>query len=128
MRDDYPVHSKKAPSLQFEEAFVAASTSTTIVCQLCGRTHCGEERDEDVDVEGIEGLVVQERGWAAHGVIDGKQFGEGCPCNGLRKYEDFIWKHRYQIIKYLKGRLQEMQEEVEREAALIGSLESTKED
>ncbi len=95
---NYKVLSKKAPSLQFEDAFVGASTSTTILCQLCGRIHCGEECDEDLEGIDTDGLVVQERSWAAHGVIDGKQFGEGCPCNGLRKYEDFIWKHRYQIV------------------------------
>lgn len=28
----------------------------------------------------------------------------GCPCNGVRKYEDFIWSHRHVIIDYLKRR------------------------
>ncbi len=124
---DYKILSEDAPSIQFEEAFVGAAAQI-IFCQLCGRTHYGEEyQEEDPDGKLLEDvdekdLVCHDSTSVGHGVIDGKQFVEDCPCNGLRKYEDFIWGHRYQIVDYYKARLKEMQSDVERESVLFGSL------
>lgn len=34
-------------------------------------------------------------------VIDGRTFVMGCPCNGLRAYENFIRNHAEQLAKFL---------------------------
>jgi hypothetical protein len=35
------------------------------------------------------------------GDIAGSVYAVDCRCNGLRKYEDFIWSHRHMILTYL---------------------------
>lgn len=48
------------------------------------------------------------------GYIAGKQIVYGCPCNSARRYEQWIWSHRYIIAKYLRL----MAEEAELDAKL----------
>lgn len=93
-------------------------------CEWCGRRHfCPEVSwgwtDEDAeDVKNFkeyaeseyernpEGTVLHYDSDAVSGVlVNGINFVLCCPCNGLRKYEVFIWEHRNMIRKYLKDRI-----------------------
>ena len=54
--------------------------------------------------------------------IDGKEFVVGCPCNGLYKYEGFIWANRELIVQYLRLRAKTMNKMAEKEINLTDSL------
>ena len=40
----------------------------------------------------------------SRGTIDGREFAECCPCREIRRYEDFVWDHRYEILNYILTR------------------------
>lgn len=96
-------------------------------CDWCGREHlCVDSRDmldwpcKDNDYEtwadscerrhkenpdtvvlhyGYDCVEAQE--------MNGMMFVIGCPCNGLYRYEQFIWNHRNTIRNYLKVRIEQ---------------------
>lgn len=37
-------------------------------------------------------------------MVDGRRYVYGCPCNGMDRYEHFIWEHKEQILRYLNDR------------------------
>jgi hypothetical protein len=39
--------------------------------------------------------------------MNGVMFVLSCPCNGLQRYEHFIWQHRQTIRNYLKCRIEQ---------------------
>lgn len=47
--------------------------------------------------------------------MNGIMFVLGCPCNGLYRYEHFIWSHRDTIRNYLKVRVEREREWAEQE-------------
>ena len=57
------------------------------------------------------------------GSIDGKEFIVNCPCNGLRPYEDGIWKHRHIIAKYVAARTKKIAEEAYSDEAEAEALQ-----
>jgi hypothetical protein len=103
--------------------------SPDLTCGWCGRVHlcpdwsfyqeedgswekyCKEEYKENpegvvlhYDCDGISG---QE--------FNGIMFVWGCPCNGLTRYEKFIWNERDTIRNYLKCRIEQEAEWAEQE-------------
>lgn len=112
------------PSKEFEEA-VIHSGSILIDCQLCGRTHFGNDEGALIeklgekeykkllkDSEKDPNKYVQHDGdMVSWGDINGKQAVIGCQCNILSQYESFIWDHRYIIEEYFSSRAQKKLQE-----------------
>jgi len=115
-----PVFYKNPPSEEFMLALEDTFHSGTVMadCDLCGRTtyHHKEyewafEGDDDEDEKAFLENAEKYPEWYVcvdysipFGTFDGKQVVIGCPCNGLRKYENLFWRHSYTILKYLKNR------------------------
>lgn len=100
------------PSLEFEDAFVTAS-GVTEYCDFCGRKYYGLDASEEQVAALGEDAVAHECSFVPHGYISGKNFVAGCDCNALTPYERFVWKHRHQILKYLKKRTTTEKEKLE---------------
>jgi len=108
----------KPPSELFERVIINAG-SLVIDCELCGRTHFATMESGIYGEGELEELLekaknnpekyIQDPSYdmISWGTIDGKQAVIGCPCNGLRKYEDFIWHNRTVILEYLERRTAE---------------------
>lgn len=121
------------PSEMFENA-VRSAGSLVIDCELCGRTHFATLETGPFDEGELEDLrakakkdpdrYVEDPGYdsVAWGMVDGKQAVIGCPCNGLRRYEDFIWGNRSVIAAYLRNRSEERLKSAERESAELKDL------
>jgi hypothetical protein len=127
---------EKRPSKMFVRSATVAGGSN-ISCN-CGRDHYApnnlrDSYDED-DYQSMVDNCTEEKKGDPEGVVinyeddfiyfsevDGKLFVDGCPCNGLRKYEDFIWKNRNMIRDYYKIRVQQELEWAEQEA-LVNKL------
>ena len=95
--------------------------ASSVYC-ACGRTHYApsnlyNSEDED-DYTGMLNSALEEQKKDPEGVIidyendfiyakdiDGRTFVVDCPCNGLTKYENFIWANRDSIREYLKVRI-----------------------
>lgn len=115
----------KEPSDEFVRAYCDTG-STSITCEACGRYHFSaqEERriyednfDEDEAKKEWEDLLARAEAepdkyfyhagfrddYISWGFIDGMQIVGGCPCKTARRYEDWIWGHRYVITDYLKA-------------------------
>ena len=95
--------------------------SSSIYCN-CGRMHYAPsnlyDSDDEDDYTNMLNDALAEQKKNPDGVvinyeddfiyckdIDGKTFVVDCPCNGLTKYENFIWSNRDSIRNYLKVRI-----------------------
>ena len=129
------IFSDRVPSDEFMR-IVTHTGSAIIECEFCGRVHfspLATGLDEE-DVQYLKELeaksekdpdafvIVTDADSIAWGHIDGKQAVWGCPCNAVRKYEDFVWGHRWLIADYLKMRAARMQEEADRHTERLGDL------
>ena len=56
--------------------------------------YCEEEKK---DPDGV--IIDYEDDFVHAKEIDGKTFVAGCPCNGLTRYENWIWNNRDSILK-----------------------------
>jgi len=96
--------------------------SSEMECGWCGRIHlCPEPeyyaQDDDKGEGWREDCINREKEnpdnvvlhWECDSVmgheLNGIQFVDECPCNGLTRYETFIWKDRATIRAYLKARI-----------------------
>lgn len=118
------------PSEWMADAFAQGGS----IVQEC---HCGREHFVD-DHDWMEHEIVALRKRAAkqptrcightedcfvrYAEIDGKVFVIGCPCNGLRLYEDWLWQHRRGIASYLAARAVAQKVAAEFDHALVGDL------
>lgn len=110
----------------FMRAVCGHGALCSILCEHCGRVHFvgdGHGDYEDGELEDLRASAQKEPGkYIEHndydtidwGFIAGKQIVYGCPCNSARRYEQWIWSHRYIIAKYLRL----MAEEAEIDAKL----------
>lgn len=123
----------KAPSDMFVNALSGFGVgSPEITCGWCDRTHlCPESESYQQDEDGGEGWkeeCEQQHKEDPEGVIlhydcdyvsgqelNGITFVIGCPCNGLTRYEKFIWNERDTIRKYLKVRIEQEHQWAEEE-------------
>lgn len=129
MTKKYATNEKK-PSDIFLDSLKGGG-SHYMVCGYCGRTHYCPESDnfyhndgDRVDEEDAykyyleEALAEQKKdpdGVVIHYNVDcvmtkdlnGMAFVLECPCNGLAKYEDFIWHSKNDIRNYLKNRIEQ---------------------
>ena len=128
----YVINERK-PSQMFIESLKGGGASE-IYCN-CGRTHYApsnlyDSDDEDdytcmlnaalenqkKDPEGV--IINYEDDFIYAKDIDGKTFVVDCPCNGLIKYEDWIWANREPIRNYLKVRVDQELQWAEQEMTL----------
>jgi hypothetical protein len=101
----------------------------------CGRDHYApsnlQDSDEPEDYQSMvdsceaeqeanpDGVVIDyESDFIHYSEIDGNTFVDGCPCNGLRRYEDFIWNNRNVIREYYRIRIDQELKWAEQEAVL----------
>ena len=114
----------KAPSEMFVNALSGYGCgSPDMECGWCGRLHLcpNSESYKGDDDEGLgwrtdceqqhkdnpEGVILHQD-WdcvSAH-EMNGIMFVIDCPCNGLFRYETFIWEHKNTIRNYLKVRIE----------------------
>lgn len=90
----------------------------TVTCSYCDREHVAiDSRDIDdgfitQTCDRVEDIMKKAKedpdGWVLerevdtihYSVIDGMVFPDDCPCNGLARYERFIWNHRDRWFSY----------------------------
>lgn len=97
----------------FDAAFLGCGGGTPVAECSCGRTtYCdsdhyedGEREELDLQRAGRPGQVfyIEEGSVGVYEVL-GATFVFGCPCDGLRRLEERIWKHRNEISRYLTAR------------------------
>ena len=110
------------PSQMFIKSLKGGGSSS-IYCN-CGRMHYAPgnlaNSDDEDDYQNMVDCALAEQKKDPNGVvinyeddfifckdIDGRTFVVDCPCNGLRKYEDFIWASRDAIREYLQIRVEQ---------------------
>ena len=108
------------PSKMFVRSLKGGGSSSIYCC--CGRMHYAPsnlyDSDDEEDYTSMLDDALAEQSKDPDGIvinyeddfihckdIDGKTFVVDCPCNGLRKYEDFIWDNRDAIREYLQIRV-----------------------
>ena len=118
-----PRDTDKKPSEMFMRSLRGfGSGSPDMECGWCGRLHlCPESESYRGDDDGGAGWreeceqqfkenpdnVVLHWDWdcvTGH-ELNSIQFVDDCPCNGITRYETFIWNERATIREYLKNRV-----------------------
>lgn len=133
MANTYKKIEGEPPSQFFLDALSKTGTyGPECYCGFCGRTHWAvddayappEKEPEDYEdyyerytciteaagakliAENPEGNVLNRTTDCFDSAyINGINFVLGCPCNGLRHYEDWIWRNKNEIRSYLKLRI-----------------------
>jgi len=134
-RDESKKETKLRPPSEMFEDVVRHTGSMSVDCQLCDRTHFATYEPDGMDwaEEEFEELMKQHKKnpdrYVAHeedmvswGHIDGKQAVIDCQCNGLSKYENFIYTNRRIIAEYLTARAKETQGNAGRESGLAQAV------
>jgi hypothetical protein len=112
------------PSQEFTSALQSGG-GTQVTCSWCDREHYAidnnsmtgrwddlQEGDEVFDGGRIEVMQLAKEdpdGYVLHydcdavyySEMDSQVFPDECPCNGLRKYENFFWANRQVFKKYM---------------------------
>lgn len=114
---------ERKPSELFMDALDGGYGSDDMVCDWCRRLHLCPDNEyverNDMDREQYRQYCMTEKENNPEGVIlhydcdsvmghtiNGIKFVDGCDCNGLSRYEDFIWRERNIIRSYLKKRIE----------------------
>jgi hypothetical protein len=121
-------------SKEFRDAVRVGSTIRA-TCGLCGR-ECFEDSKtagtwEEGELEELrqkahdypDKFIAME--YVETGVIDGKEVVVNCPCNMLHHSEEWIWKHRHIIARYLAAITKKKAEEAYTEEAEAEELETS---
>ena len=125
-----PKDSDKKPSAMFVNALSGFGVgSDHITCDWCGRehmcpdttyTHYDDDITEEESIAKYREYCEEEHRKHPDGVVlhyecdsvsgqelNGIMFVIGCPCNGLTRYEEFIWENKDTIRNYLKVRIEQ---------------------
>jgi hypothetical protein len=78
------------------------------------RAHCEERHREEPDKIVLHYDCDSVSGQELNGIL----FVIGCPCNGLHRYEQFIWENKNTIRKYLKVRIEQEHQWAEEQLVL----------
>jgi hypothetical protein len=96
--------------------------SSDITCGWCNRLHlcpdasCYQDEEDgswkeycnEEYAENPEGVILHyDCDSVSAGEMNGIMFVYDCPCNGLSRYETFIWSHKDTIRNYLKSRIEQ---------------------
>lgn len=138
MTEKYKTDTDK-PSKMFEDSIGYGVGSYDMDCGWCGRRHyCPDTNLDPPDYDGTENSDEDRNHWKEYceeeykkdpeGVIlhwdydsvigrslNGINFVIGCPCNGLSRFEKFIWNERNTIRNYLVKRVDQEFEWAEQE-------------
>ena len=120
------------PSEHFLNAISLRTSSLVAECEYCGTTYYGGLRDGDFSEGEFEryeelaekepGKYVQVDGFSSRCQIDGREYVWGCPCNAVRRHEEWLWYHRREITEYFKARSAEEFSDVKQENEEIQSI------
>lgn len=111
-----------APSQIFLDSLQHGHGSDEMECGWCDRWHMCPDNDyaerDDMDREQFKQHCINEHKANPEGVVlhwdtdsvmgynfNGINFVVSCPCNGLQRYERFIWAEKDSIREYLKRRI-----------------------
>jgi hypothetical protein len=106
---------------EFMRAVCGHGALCSVECEHCERVHFvgtgygdyedGELEDLRTNAQKTPGKYIEHNDYDSidWGYIDGKQVVWGCPCNSARRYEQWIWGHRYAIAKYLRLRAEDVE-------------------
>ena len=112
---------EKRPSRMFLNS-ITGGGSTEVTCN-CGRRHyatkgfdyCDSQEDYEIALKTCleeqkndpDGVVIDyDDDCVYYKELGGQAFVVHCPCNGLRRYEDFIWGNRNSMREYYKFRVE----------------------
>jgi len=104
------------PSEEFLDAFSGGSAGIIVECDFCGRVYFSTSDHGDYEEGELESLranaekepdgCIEVDYFTSRVEVDGKTYAYGCKCNKVRRYEDFIWLHRREILAYIKARME----------------------
>lgn len=124
-------HEGPAPSREFLKSLEGTGGGGTFIDCTCGREHYAIDADHlvsnwddgDFDEEKFRATLIERAkedpdGTILHHdtdsvyyvMIDGQPVQPECPCNTLRRYEDFMWSNRGLWKKYLTLQKQRLEE------------------
>jgi hypothetical protein len=137
-----PRDSSTPPSEMFIDSISTFGVgSAELECGWCGRLHLCPGSDCSYDVDNWKSYCDEENKKGPDKVIlhygydcvsgreiNGIVFVLDCPCNGLFRYENFIWENRATIRNYLTARVNQEYEFAEQEKSLnkLAGLEDPK--
>lgn len=109
------------PTEMFEDSLDSGIRSDELTCEYCNREHLCPDAENDIEnwteqcenryKENPDGVILYYHSDFVSGrYIDNKLFVIGCLCNGLGRYEQFIWNNRNTIRNYLKVRIEQEHE------------------
>jgi hypothetical protein len=124
-----PVLHEKPPSDLFQRAFSVHSTLCQVICEPCGRTHyvgrgiasgdyeTGELTELEANAKRLPEWFLEEMEFDS---IDTAYIGElqivtHCKCHYLRTWEEFIYRQRHSVAKYLRILTEQAQQHAARE-------------
>ena len=103
----------KPCSEEFLEAISDGAGSIRGECEFCGTTYFDGSQGyafNEGEIEGLRKAATEQpekfEEWdcgISFCTVDNTTYVYGCPCNGPRLYEDWVWGHRWKIAKYLKS-------------------------
>lgn len=122
------------PSEHMVVAFAVGGTAV-MDCDFCGRTHFAND-ETAVAVHGaedLERLLQKQREHpdkffsvnhdsVRYCDVGGQHWVDGCPCNAITRYENFLWNYRHEIASYLKARAEAEFNSAKFAHALVGEL------
>ena len=111
------------PSDLFEDAFRDSVSGCRCTC-ACGRicfdnVNGGYDWDPGEFEELLKGVIAEPNRYVALDysvgtmTIDGNEWVMGCPCNGARRFQDFVDGHARQIAEYLNAKAKQLKQDAE---------------
>jgi hypothetical protein len=102
------------PSEEFLEAFSEGSSGVIVECDFCGRVYFATDDFGDFEEGELEELrekakkepdkYIEVDYFTSRVAVAGKTYAWKCKCNMVRRYEDWIWSNRRQIVRFLKAK------------------------
>jgi hypothetical protein len=104
--------------------------ATAVTCSYCDREHIAidssniydnyvshlDEKVEDIERKAAEDpdtyVIVRDVDFIHYVDINGMDFPDDCPCNGLARYEEFIWDNRERWFSYYAVRKLQIMDEL----------------
>jgi len=99
-------------------------------CDICGREFLNDDKFWSFDENEVEEFKKNAKKYPGWYIITDYSlpiadnlFGVttvvGCPCNGIRKFEEILWHYRSLIARYFEGRLQAQEESVKQNRKIV---------
>ena len=118
MSKQLPIFNERAPSHAFMSVLMGGGGPFQ-ECTMCGRTHFAlnspymeqSELDDFIRLaaEKPDAYIGVDSECIHYSTIQGHAVPDDCPCNGLYKYEKFMWDYKDLWVSYLMARKLEAQ-------------------